>query len=93
MVTRVAAQVEWGHVARKRTWLYLVNVPRDAHEAPPFPGVSPTHWISGGRNQPGKRASQCAAAAGVKICSGQQRRRTPPLLAEYLVRLARSARK
>jgi hypothetical protein len=27
---------------------------------------------------------------GIKVCSAAQRRRTPPLFAEYLVRLARS---
>jgi hypothetical protein len=83
-------QVEWGHVARKRTWLYLVGVSREALEAPPFPGREPTHWISGRRGM--ARASD-NVPDGIKVCSAQQRRRTPPLFAEYLVRLARSARR
>src|SRR5690606_11793575 len=77
-------QVEWGHVARKRTWLYLVGVPREALEAPPFPGREPTYWCSGGGTGRGK------TPPGIKICSAQQRRRTPPLFAKYLVKLARS---
>jgi hypothetical protein len=86
------AQVEWGHVARKRTWLYLVGVPREALEAPPFPGREPTHWISGGRGRAGKKAKTTPVPPGIKVASACQRRRTPPLFAEYLVRLARSAR-
>jgi hypothetical protein len=31
-------QVEWGHVARKRTWLYLVGVPSSALTPPPHAG-------------------------------------------------------
>lgn len=84
-------QVEWGHVARKRTWLYLVGVPRSALEAPPFPGREPTHWISGGRNKL-RKGSGGIVPPGIKVCSAQQRRRTPPLFAEYLIRLARSVR-
>lgn len=88
-------QVEWGHVARKRTWLYLVGVPREALEAPPFPGREPTHWVSGFRSSTGRSPEHyakngCAVPPGIKVCSAQQRRRTPPLFAEYLVRLARS---
>ena len=82
-------QCEWGHVARKRTWLYLVGVPREALEAPPFPGREPTHYASGGRTKSSRTGG--AVPAGMKVCSAQQRRRTPPLFAEYLVRLARSA--
>lgn len=84
-------QCEWGHVARKRTWLYLVGVPRSALEAPPFPGREPTHWVSGGRGRAGKKAKTTPVPPGIKVCSAQQRRRTPPLFAEYLVRLARAA--
>jgi hypothetical protein len=84
-------QVEWGHVARKRTWLYLVGVPRGALEAPPFPGREPTHYASGGRTQSSRKGAP--VPAGIKVCSAQQRRRTPPLFAEYLIRLARSVRR
>lgn len=86
-------QVEWGHVARKRTWLYLVGVPREALERPPFPGRKPTHWISGGRGRAGKKAKTTPVPPGIKVCSAQQRRRTPPLFAEYLIRLARSVKR
>lgn len=82
-------QVEWGHVARKRTWLYLVGVPRDALEAPPYPGRAPTHWVSGRRGM--ARASD-NVPPGIKVCSAQQRRRTPPEFAAYLVRLAHAVR-
>lgn len=76
-------QCEWGHVARKRTWLYLVGVPRSALEAPPFPGRAPTHRIG---------SSTCGRTNGTRLrsASAQQRRRTPPEFAAYLVRLARS---
>lgn len=84
-------QCEWGHVARKRTWLYLVGVPREALEPPPFPGREPTHWISGGRGRAGKKAKTTPVPRGIKIASAQQRRRTPPLFAEYLIRLAHAA--
>lgn len=78
-------QVEWGHVARKRTWLYLVGVPRSAIEASPYPDRQPTHWASG------SRTAKCGPVPpGIKVCSAQQRRRTPPEFAAYLVRLARS---
>lgn len=83
-------QCEWGHPARKRTWLYLVGVPRSALEAPPFPGREPTHWCAGRR---GMARASANVPAGIKVCSAQQRRRTPTLFAEYLVRLAQSARK
>lgn len=84
-------QCEWGHVARKKTWLYLVNVPRSVLEAAPFPGRAPTHWVSGGRLHD-RKGSGGIVPPGIKVCSAQQRRRTPPLFAEYLVRLARAAR-
>lgn len=88
-------QVEWGHVARKRTWLYLVGVPREALETPPLLGAQPTHWIGGGRKH--KRDERGGSGGvippGIKACSPLQRRLTPPLFAEYLVRLARAARR
>lgn len=84
-------QVEWGHVARKRTWLYLVGVPREALEAPPFPGREPTHRC--GSTTLGRAdGSRYRPTSNLRSASAQQRRRTPPLFAEYLVRLARSTR-
>lgn len=90
-------QVEFGHCARKTTWLYIVGVPRDALEKAPFPGREPTHWVSGFRTSKGAtpkryKANGCAVPPGIKVCSAAQRRRTPPLFAEYLVRLAQLAR-
>jgi hypothetical protein len=84
------SQVEWGHVARKRTWLYLVGVRLGvSHLPPPFPGREPTHWCSG-RRQKGGKASKATVPPGIKVCSAQQRRRTPVPFAEWLIAMARS---
>lgn len=74
------AQVEWGHGARKLTWLYLVRVPSIALEAPPFHGRQATHqcgWFDRKKPTLGKREASL----------------TPPAFADYLVRLARAARR
>jgi hypothetical protein len=76
-------QVEWGHVARKKTWLYLVRVPPRLIGVPPYPGRQPTHWC---RKRPGQKVPE-----GIKMCSKEQRRRTPDLFAEWLVTLARGS--
>lgn len=91
-------QVEWGHVARKRTWLYFVGVPPRLIGPPPFPNRNPTHWISGFRSSKGRaypkhyKSRGCAVPEGIKVCSAQQRRRTPPAFAEWLLDLAAQAR-
>lgn len=79
-------QVDWGHVARKRTWLYLVGVPSSALVTPPV--REPTHWIYGGHGRAGKKAKTTPVPPGIKICSAQQRRRTPVAFAQYLISLA-----
>lgn len=78
-------QVDWGHVARKPTRLYFVGVERCALRFPP--PLAPTHWMSGTRN-PNHRGGR--VPPGIKVCSAQQRRRTPPAFARWLVDLARS---
>lgn len=82
-------QVEWGHVARKRTWLYVVGS-RPKSWAP-FPERQPTHWLSGGRTPSSRRGSP--VPPGIKVCSAQQRRRTPVAFAEWLLDLAAQARR
>lgn len=84
-------QVEWGHPARKRTWLYLVGI-RRPHITPPLPGRAPTHWVSGGRLH-NRKGSGGIVPPGIKVCSAQQRRRTPPAFARWLVDLAVTARR
>lgn len=88
-------QVSWGHVARKKTWLYLRGIDRNLAVRGIRHGGKPTHWCSGFRSSthgtPKRyRQNGCAVPPGIKVCSAQQRRRTPPLFAEWLVSLARS---
>jgi len=84
-------QVEWGHPARKRTWLYLVGIPSPP-VTPPYPGRVPTHWVSGGRNYC-RKGRGGVVPEGIKVCSAQQRRRTPRAFAEWLISLAAKAGK
>jgi hypothetical protein len=79
-------QVAWGHVARKRTWLYFVGIDRWLVESTVRIGGTPTHWCSGGGTGRGR------TPPGIRVCSAQQRRRTPPAFSEWLVELARTAR-
>lgn len=78
-------QSDFGHVARKPTWLYLVGVPVHLSSWRP-PPREPTHWIGGGRGHDGKVRG--AVPPGIKVCSAEQRRRTPRMFAEWLVFLA-----
>lgn len=73
-------QCDWGHPARKRTWLYVVGLQGAMPPAPPK--REPTHWCSGGGTGRGK------TPPGIKVCSAQQRRRTPMAFAEWLVSVA-----
>jgi hypothetical protein len=88
-------QCAWGHVARKRSWLYIVGAPLLAALSSVRTGGTPTHWVSGfrtstGRNPKHYKQNGRAVPPGIKVCSAQQRRRTPPAFAEWLVSLARS---
>lgn len=71
-------QCDWGHVARKTTWLYVVRVNQQ--------------WVmSRLRKRAGSRANRSGGSVppGIKVCSRQQRNRTPPEFAELLVAIAR----
>jgi hypothetical protein len=88
-------QVDFGHVARKATWVYMVRTPEPGPMPPPR---EPTHWCSGfrtggGRKYPANyRSKGCAVPPGIKVCSAQQRRRTPPAFAAWLLDLASKSR-
>jgi len=86
-VTIEIDQVDFGHVARKSTWIYLVGV-RHLGELPPH--AQPTHWVSGGRTRC-RKGSGGIVPAGIKVCSAPQRRRTPLAFAKWLVQLAQQA--
>lgn len=82
-------QVEWGHPARKRTWLYIVG-PRFMIPPPPLPGRRPTHWVSGGRKH-SRKGRGGVVPPGIKVCSARQRSATPPAFRDLLLGIARSA--
>jgi hypothetical protein len=86
----VVDQCAWGHVARKRTWLYFVEVDLMRVLETIRYGGAVTHWCSGGRSH-SRKGSGGFAPPGIKICSAQQRRRTPPAFAAWLAALAGTA--
>lgn len=86
--TMEVCQVDWGHVARKRTWLYFVR----CSPGPRPPPREPTHWISGGRASSTRRSTSTPVPEGIKVCSSQQRRRTPVDFATWLLAAASRAR-
>lgn len=88
-------QCAWGHVARKATWLYVVGVPLEHVTSGIRTGGTPTHWASGSRVNPDRPSSRRGKPVppGIKVCSAQQRRRTPPTFAAWLVSIAGMVRR
>ncbi len=82
-------QVNWGHPARKRTWLYCVGIDREFVIRGIRTGAKPTHWASGSRGKSSRQGSP--VPPGIKVCSAQQRNRTPVAFAKWLLDLAASA--
>lgn len=86
-------QVDYGHAARKPTWLYCVGV--DVSLLPIVPRREPTHWVSGFRSTTNRKTyakNGSAVPPGIKVCSAQMRRRTPIEFRDVLLTIARSAR-
>lgn len=74
--------------------LYVVGVDVATVFAGVRTGGTPTHWVSGFRSTTGRnryKSSGSAVPPGIKVCSAQQRRRTPPLFADWLIELAQLA--
>lgn len=88
--TEAVNQSDWGHPARKPTWIYCVGVDPVRADQRPVPRA-PTHWIGGTRNVV-RQGHRGRVPPGIKVCSAEQRRRTPPLFAAWLVLLAESVR-
>ncbi len=74
-------QFWWGHKASKKTWLYVVGIPRADLPAMPLRYGRPTHVIA-----TSKRKSEQASRPWV---TAAEREHTPPELAKWLVSIAR----
>ena len=68
----------WGHPAEKRTWLYIVGVPRD--QIPPLPEQVPP---------PPSRVEGRVSRGVIERMAKSKRHLTPPAFAAWLVELAR----
>lgn len=81
-------QCDFGHQARKKTWLYIVGCSRE--NLPPMPDKrNPVAWVSG-TYTPGKRGT---VPPGITVLVPRLRHLTPPAFAAWLVEIARRCSK
>lgn len=89
--TYYVEQVDWGHCARKATWLYVVGLVsqlRIENLLVSRAGTgTPTHWISGHT-----QAKRRGAGTTMLRTSSEKARRTPPAFADLLIEIARRCR-
>lgn len=76
-------QCAYGHLTRKRTWLYVVGAPLPRVRS----GGEPTHSICNGRGQVLKDGTRRKRATALQC------RLTPPSFAQLLVRVARRVKR
>jgi len=82
-------QFHWGHLARKRTWLYICGC--DIRDLPPMPRREgePTHAVSSFCGRRVSREVRRALPTYRPELGPQRRNLTPPTFAEWLVTVAR----
>ena len=79
-------QCEWGHEARKRTWILLAGIDPSVFPAPPYPGRLPTRTVQSRLHAYSGRPDR------LPEMSRSRRHLTPDALACDLAALARRAR-
>jgi len=72
-------QVRWGHKARKRTWLYIVGLPRDARITIPPPRAHTHCLTAGAKTKTGRK---------LPVLWSDEARFTPIDFAKFLIDLA-----
>jgi hypothetical protein len=86
------AQKDFGHRAHKSTWIYVVGVSPGDLPPPLFSLVQATHVIAQGRTLPNGDRIRKGHPSWRPEVTRAEREHTPPLLAAWLVAVARAAR-